>query len=142
MNRDFIYNFDYQPADKVGKLLRGEKILLPHGFSIAGASAPVAPAVPTPLLSIFIKVAEILYFRLGPVDGQAKRVCFYFHNFKCLEKHRQHLSLRHHLSRASILLDKVFFDNFLFRQRMADKTGNLRVFIYSVYAMFCGWHNT
>jgi len=36
-----VMKFDYQPADKLGKLLRGQK----DTFSIAGASAAVAPAV-------------------------------------------------------------------------------------------------
>ena len=43
MNKD-LQNFDYQPADKLGKLLRG-----PRGFSTAGARAHVAPTVPTPM---------------------------------------------------------------------------------------------
>ena len=37
MNKD-LQNFDYQPADKLDKLLRG-----PRGFSIAGARAPRYP---------------------------------------------------------------------------------------------------
>ena len=48
MNRD-LYKFDYHPTDKLGKLLRGRKdTFAPRGFSIAGASAAVAPAIPMP----------------------------------------------------------------------------------------------
>jgi len=42
--------FKEQHAKNVGKYCGGEKILSPRGFNIAGASAPAAPAVPTPLL--------------------------------------------------------------------------------------------
>jgi len=59
MNRD-LQKFDYHPPDKLGKLLRGEKTLSdfhPPGISIAGASGPVAPAVPTPLVKITVKIS-------------------------------------------------------------------------------------
>jgi len=51
MNRDF-YKFEVSLAtswSKLGKLLWGQRYFRPRGFKIAGASAPVAPAVPTPL---------------------------------------------------------------------------------------------
>jgi len=51
MNRD-LSNFDYQPADKLGKLLRGRKdTFAPAVSALRGASAPVARAVPTPMLA-------------------------------------------------------------------------------------------
>jgi len=37
---------DNQPPDKLGKLLPGQK----DTFAPTGASAPIAPAVPTPLI--------------------------------------------------------------------------------------------
>jgi len=46
MNRD-LQNFDYQPADKLDKLLWGRKDTFAPQFKHCGASAPVAPAVPT-----------------------------------------------------------------------------------------------
>ena len=56
MNRDLrLIELDYQPADKLGKLLRW------GSFSIAGASAP---AVPTPMvwtpdhLQVLLKEAD------------------------------------------------------------------------------------
>ena len=36
--------------EKCGKILRAKRYSRPRGFNIAGASAPVAPAVPTPLV--------------------------------------------------------------------------------------------
>ena len=32
----------------------------PRGFNIAGASAPVAPAVPTPLVSVILSVGVLV----------------------------------------------------------------------------------
>jgi len=39
--------------------IAAKKILPPRGFNIAGASAPVAPAVPTPLGCNMPEVGEI-----------------------------------------------------------------------------------
>jgi len=49
-HNDKEWMFKEQHAKNVGKYCGGEKILSPRGFNIAGASAPVAPAVPTRLL--------------------------------------------------------------------------------------------
>ena len=42
MNRD-LHKFHYQPADKLGKLLRGEKILSPPRFQHCGGERPRCP---------------------------------------------------------------------------------------------------
>jgi len=53
-HNDKEWKFKEQHAKNVGKYSR------PRGFNIAGASAPVAPAVPTPLISVILSVGVLV----------------------------------------------------------------------------------